>query len=71
MKNKKSLHYYKGYSTLVLKFDEHIKAITSKVSKTIGLLQKMNNHVRRSSHAKICISFIRSHLDYGEVIFDK
>ena len=32
-----------------LTFDENIKAITSKVSKTIGLLRKLNNRLPRSS----------------------
>ena len=32
-----------------LTFDEHIRAITSKVSKSIGLLRKLNNRLPRSS----------------------
>ena len=51
--------------------DEHMKAITSKVSKTIGLLQKLNNRSPRSSLPTIYISFVRPPLGYGDVIFDK
>ena len=54
-----------------LTFDEHIKAISSKVSKTIGLLRKLSNRLPQSSFTTICISFVRPHLDYGDVIFDK
>ena len=54
-----------------LTFDEHIKAITSKVSKTVGLLRKLNNRLPRSSLTIIYKSFVRPHLDYGDVIFDK
>ena len=53
------------------KFDEHITTITSKVSKSIGLLRKLNNRLRRSSFFTIFKSFVRPHLDYGDVIFDK
>ena len=60
-----SSHKYQG---LVLEpfltFDEHIKAITSKVSKAIGVLEKLNNRLPRSS-------FVKPHLDYGDEIFDK
>ena len=52
-------------------FDEYIKVITSKVSKTIGLLWKLNNRLTRSSLTNIHISFVGPHLDYGGVIFDK
>ena len=51
--------------------DEHIKTITSKVSKTIGLLRKLNNRLPRSSLTTIYKLFVRPHLDYGDVIFDK
>ena len=52
-------------------FDEHIKAITSKVSKTIDLLRKLNNSLSRSSLTIIYKSFVRPDLYYGDVIFDK
>ena len=45
-----------------LTFDEHIRAITSKVSKSIGLLWKLNNHLPRSSLITIYKSFVRPHL---------
>ena len=54
-----------------LTFDEYIKAITSKISKSIGLLRNLNNRLPRSSLITIYKSFVRPHLDYGDVIFDK
>ena len=54
-----------------LTFDEHIRAIISKVSKSIGLLQKLNNHLPRSSLITIYKSFVRPHLNCGDVIIDK
>ena len=54
-----------------LTFDEHIRAIISKVSKSIGLLRKLNNRLPRSFLITIYKSFVRPHLDYGGVIFDK
>ena len=44
-----------------LTFDELIKKITSKVSRTIGLLRKLNNHLPRSSLTTIYKSFVRPH----------
>ena len=54
-----------------LTFDEHIRAITSKVSKYISLLWKLNNRLPGSSLITICKSFVRPHLDYDDVIIDK
>ena len=58
-------------SEISLTFDEHTKAITSKVSKTIDLLRKINKNLPRSSLTIIYKSFVRPHLDYGDVLFDK
>ena len=55
----------------ILMIDEHIRAITSKVCKSIGLMQKLNNPSPWSSLITMYKSFVRSHLDYGDVIFDK
>ena len=54
-----------------LTFDEHIEAITSKVSKFIGLLQKLNNRLPWSCLTTVYKSFVRPHLGYGDVIVDK
>ena len=41
-----------------LTFDEHIRTITSKISKLIGLLQELNNRLPRSSLISIYKSFL-------------
>ena len=51
-----------------LDFQGHLKNIYSKVNKTIGLLRKLHNTLPRLPLLTICKSFIRPHLDYGDVI---
>ena len=52
-----------------LKFQEHIKNLLTKVNKTIGLLRKLQNILSRGSLLTIFKSFVRPHLDYGDVIY--
>ena len=54
-----------------LDFQEHLKNIYSKVNKTIGLLRKLHNALPRLPLQTIYKSFIRPHLDYGDVIYDE
>ena len=54
-----------------LDFQGHLKNIYSKVNKTIGLLCKLNNTLPRSPLLTIYKSFIRPHLDDGDVIYDQ
>ena len=42
-----------------------------KVDKTIGLLRKLQNTLPTSSLLIIYKSFIRPHLDYGDIIYDQ
>ena len=41
------------------------------MNRTIGLLRKFQQVLPRPSLVTICRVFIRSHLDYGDVIFDQ
>ena len=50
-----------------LSFEDHLKIILNKVNKTIGLLRKLHNILPRSALLTICKSFIRPHLDYGDI----
>ena len=43
--------------------------ITNKVNKTIGLLRKLQNILPRSALLTIYKSFIRPHIDYGDIIY--
>ena len=52
-----------------LDFLEHLKIIFSKVNKAIGLLRKLHHILPRSPLLTIYKSFIRPHLDYGDIIY--
>ena len=54
-----------------LDFKEILKRIFSKVNKTIGLLWKLLHILLRSPLLTIYKSFIRLHLDYGDLIYDQ
>ena len=54
-----------------LKFDDHIKMVFRKISKTIGLLCKLHNFLPRAALITIYKAFIRPHLDYGDMIYDQ
>ena len=54
-----------------LTFEEHLKKVESKVNKTIGFIRKLQNVLPRSALLTIYKSFIRPHLDYGDMIYDK
>ena len=54
-----------------LSFEDHLKMIVSKVNNTIGLLHKLHNILPRSALLTIYKSFIRPHLDYGDIIYDQ
>ena len=53
-----------------LDFDEYIKGVFDKTSKPIGLIRKLRNFLSRPSLLQIYKSFVRPHLDYGDVIYD-
>ena len=48
-----------------LTFDEHLTNVSNKISKTIGLLRKLQNILPRPALLTIYKYFIRPHLDYG------
>ena len=54
-----------------LNFSEYIKSITKKISKTMGLLRKFQQILPRSSLLTIYKTFIRSRLDYADIIYDQ
>ena len=54
-----------------LTFDEHLTNVSNKISKTIGLLQKLQNILPRPALLTIYKCFIRPHLDYGYIIYDQ
>ena len=54
-----------------LSFSNHINEKISRANKGIGILRKLYNDLLRNSLITIYKSFIRHHLDYGAIIFDK
>ena len=52
-------------------FDEHIKGVFDKTSKSIGVIRNLRNFLPRPSLLQIYKSFVRPHLDYGYIIHDK
>ena len=51
-----------------LDFQGNLKNINSKVNKKIGLLHRLHDNLPRLTIYK---SFVRPHLDYGDIIFDQ
>ena len=54
-----------------LNFLEHLNNILNKINKNIGLLRKLQNILPLESLLTIYKSFVRPHLDYGDVIYDQ
>ena len=52
-----------------LSFNHHVKEIIGKANKGIGLIHKLAHVLPRQSLLTIYISFIRPHLDYGDIIY--
>ena len=45
--------------------------VSRKISKTIGLLRKLQIFLPRAALVTIYKAFIRTHLDYGEILYDQ
>ena len=54
-----------------ISYEGHLKTIFSKVNKTIGLIRKLRNSLPGPSLMTFYKSFIRPHLDYGDIIYDQ
>ena len=54
-----------------LTFKHHINGKINKANKGIGIIRKLKNILLRSALLTIYGSFIRPHLDYGDVIYDQ
>ena len=70
----KSLQIHKHLGMILdsnLSYEHHIKSILNKVNKTIGLFRKFQLILPSHSLITIYKTFIRPHLDYGDVIYDR
>ena len=54
-----------------LDFQEYWKSLVKKVNTTVALLRKFQNILPRSALLTISKCFVRSHLDYGDIIYDE
>ena len=54
-----------------LTFQYHLNEKIKKVMKGIGLFRKLQSALPRTSLLTIYKSFIRPHLDYGDVVYDQ
>ena len=54
-----------------LNFNEHLKIMINKLTKGISMLRKLRYYIPRHSLITIYKSFIRSHTDFADVIYDQ
>ena len=54
-----------------LDFKFHVDQKTKKCSKLIGLIRRLSVNVPRKALLTIYKSFIRPHLEYGDILYDK
>ena len=54
-----------------LDFHEHLQNMFKKINKTISLLRKLQNNLPGAPLTTIYKSFIRPHLDYGDILYDQ
>ena len=54
-----------------LDFQEHGKSAVKKLNKTVALLRKFQNILPISALLTIYKCFVRTHLDYGDIIYDE
>ena len=52
-------------------FNHHLKEKIAKANKGIGLIRKLPHILPRQSLLTIYKSFIRPHLDYGDIVYDQ
>lgn len=54
-----------------LTFNHHLKGKIAKANKGIGIIKRMYSYLPRKSLLTIYKSFVRPHLDYGDIIYDR
>ena len=50
---------------------DHVSSMISKANKGIGIIRKLHSFLPRSALITIYKSFVRSHLDYGDILYDQ
>ena len=54
-----------------LAFDQHLVGKISKANRSIGLINRLREFLPRSSLITIYKAYIRPHLDYGDIVYDR
>ena len=54
-----------------LNFEYHLKEKCVKFNKGIGIIKNLQNRLPRQALSTIYKSFVRPHLDYGDIIYDQ
>ena len=54
-----------------LNFEEHLSKLESNVNKIVSIFCKLQNVLPRSGLFTIYKSFMRPHLHYGDILYDK
>ena len=54
-----------------LNFNTHVDQKNKKSNKMIGLIRQLSENLPRNALLTIYKSFIRPHLDYGDMLYDK
>ena len=54
-----------------LSFNEHIQSKMNKCYTMIGVIERLSVNLPRDALLRVYKSFIRPHLDYGDIIYDK
>ena len=52
-------------------FDVHLRMVSLKISKTLGLLRKLHNLLPRSALITIYKAFVRPYLHHGNILYDQ
>ena len=52
-------------------FDEHLKMVSLKISKTLGPFRKLHDLLPRSALITIYKAYVRLYLDYGDILYDQ
>ena len=50
---------------------DHVSSMISKANKGIGIIRKLHSFLPRSALITLYKSFVRSHLDYGDILYDQ
>ena len=61
--------HLRKYQVEKLNFNYHIKKKMWKVLHRVGVIRKPSKKISQNSFITICKSFVRLHLDYGDMLF--